>query len=193
MATRATKKTGAKKTTPKQGALEPLEYDPLNPGLTVLHRAGIAGLILQIKAMEELKKQTASEEEKAKYVIPEWSFINDGRGIAISFTKESFYSLMRERYAAGFVKRSVSKDAHKRRQKKPTRQIYDSATERERFFYLEPRPSIRHFEIFKAHSDWQEHARDAAWQSYYCIYKTQLAFKIPKPVGVEKDSPKFAA
>lgn len=193
MATRTTRKTDAKKITPKQSVLEPLEYDPLNSGLTVLHRAGIAGLLLQIKAMEELKQQATSEEEKAKYVIPEWSFINGGRGIAVSFTKESFYSLMRERYASDMVKRSVSKDAHKRRQKKPTRQIYDNATERERFFYVEPRPSLRHFEVFKAHSDWQEHTRDAAWQSYYCIYKTQLAFKIPKPIGVEKGSPKFAA
>ncbi|MEK6324416.1 MAG: hypothetical protein AABN33_22480 [Acidobacteriota bacterium] len=194
MAKQATKRSSAKKTAPKQDALEPLEleYDPLNSGLTVLHRAGIAGLILQIKAMGELKHQ-ASEEEKGKYLIPEWRFINDGRGIAISFTKESFYSLMRERYAADLVKRSVGKETHKRRQKKSKRYIYDSATERERFFYLEPRPSLRHFELFKAHSDWQEHARDATWQSYYCIYKTQLAFKIPKPKGVEKDSPKFAA
>ena len=177
MAARKPKKEKAKEIQPKKEILEPLEFDPLNPELSVLHRAGIAGLLLQIRSMEKLKKQS-SEEEGGKLAIPGCSLLEDGRRIRVELTKDSFYSLMKERYRAVPVKRTVSKETHKRRQQKAKRFVFTSAAVGERYEYLEPRPSLTHFELFEAHSCWQEHARDAAWQSYYCIYKTQLAFKL---------------
>ena len=82
----------------------PLVYDPLNPSLTVLHRAGIAGLYLQIKAMEKLRED-ADDNQKENYIIPEHYLSEDGRILTVNLTEESFHSLMRERYQGKMVKR----------------------------------------------------------------------------------------
>jgi len=177
MTMRKTKKTTTNKPVP-----DPIEYDPLNPELTVLHRAGIAGLLLQIKTMEN-----APEEDKKDFVIPQYEPIYDGRGIRIEFTKESFYSLMRELYRGELVRRVVGKVSHERRQKKlqqkEQRYVYESALGNEKFAYLEPRPLLRHFEVFKSDEAWQDHARNAMWNSYYCIPRSQLVFQLPSEGG----------
>ena len=51
----------------------PLVYDPLNPSLTVLHRAGIAGLYLQIKAMEKLRED-ADDNQKENYIMKKLNY-----------------------------------------------------------------------------------------------------------------------
>src|SRR5215210_5178261 len=112
MAKRKTDKETTNKTT-----LEPIEYDTLKPGLTVLHRAGIAGLLLHLKTMEIMREE-APDDEKQKFVIPDYQLIHDGRGLRIEFIKESFYSLMRERYRGTLTRRLFGKETHKRRQKK---------------------------------------------------------------------------
>ena len=55
---------------------KPLVYDPLNPRYGVQHRAGIAGLWLQIEAMRLLREEMSTDEEKAKYIIPDLSLIH---------------------------------------------------------------------------------------------------------------------
>ncbi len=181
MATRTAKKASSKKATPKRTTLEPIEYDPLNSEFTMLHRAGMAGLLLQIETMRKLR-ESMSEEEKQQYKIPACEPIHDGRGIVVTFTEESFHSLMQERYRGVLVRRVVGKENHKLRQKpkaKPKRYIYEDSPEHEKFSYLDPRPLLQYFEEFKAPLHWQEHTRDAIWKSYYCIYNNQLIFKLP--------------
>src|SRR5438874_8658295 len=78
--------------------LDPIEYDPMRPDYTVQHRAGIAGLLLQLQAMEILREQAQSDEEKARYVVPEYELTRDRRALRVHFTKASFDSVMRERY-----------------------------------------------------------------------------------------------
>jgi CRISPR-associated protein Cmx8 len=176
-----TKEKKDKKST-NQTVLEPIEYDPLKPGLTALHRAGIAGLFLHLKTMEILQEE-APDKEKQKFVIPSYQLIHDGRGLRIEFTKESFYSLMRERYRGTLTRRLFGNETHKRRQKKlaeaKQRYVYDEASEEGRPAYFDARPLLQHFDVFKAHEQWKEHTRDAMWHSYYCIYRNQIIFKLP--------------
>jgi CRISPR-associated protein Cmx8 len=192
MVTRKSKKTAATETVP-----DPIEYDPLNPELTVLHRAGIAGLLLQIRTMER-----ASEEDKEDFVIPQYEPIHDGRGIRIKFTKESFHSLMRERYQAVFIEKVSGKERDKpSKEEKDQQEAENNVVEAEegkktkkklptpkryickwprvegRFVYYDLFPLLRSFEVFEANEIWQQHARDAMWKSYYSIYKTQGVFK----------------
>jgi CRISPR-associated protein Cmx8 len=180
-----------------QTALEPIRYDPLNPELTTLHRAGIAGLLLQIKAMEVLREE-ASESEKWKHIIPEYEPIHGGRGITITFDKASFYSLMRERYRGIRVESGVEykerdkpkkeetdlldQRSEKGKTKKlppPKRYVCKWPHEEGKFVYLDPKPRLQHFEVFKANEDWQKHTREAAWRSYFCVPRTRLIFKLP--------------
>jgi hypothetical protein len=70
-----------------------LVYDPLNPSLSVQHRAGIAGLYLQIKAMEKLRENALTEQERDRYVIPEYELREDDRVLALDLTEVSFKSL----------------------------------------------------------------------------------------------------
>lgn len=198
MSTKRTRKNNE----PRALLLPAIEYDPFMPGLSVLHRAGIAGLVLQIEAMKTLK-EAMSAAEAAIYIIPKYEWLYDGRGIRISFSRESFYSLMRERYRGDLFERS-SKTERKAKEEKPDeiqldanpedgtpgkpkrkkgpqlpRYVCKWPREEGRFVYLDPRPVLSYFEAFKTHEDWQNHTRDAAWNSYYCIYRSRLVFKLP--------------
>jgi len=162
-------------------SLPPIEYDPFMPGLSVLHRAGIAGLLFQIETMKKLRQEMPGR-EAMEITIPNCESIHDGRGIRLTFTEEGFYSLMRERYRGVLVTRIVAEANHKLRQgpkKKPKRYIFVGESDKGRFEYLDPRPLLRGFEVFKSHESWQEHARDAIWNSYYCIPNNRLIYKLP--------------
>jgi len=165
---------------PRAPTLPPIEYDPLAPGLTVLHRAGIAGLLLQIETLRTLNSQNAHN-GSVHYQIPECEPIFNGRGIQVTFSEESFYYLMRERYRGLLVKRIVGALNHKLRQapkKKPKRYLFKRQISKAQFEYLDPRPLLQSFEVFKSHEAWQEHTRDAIWSSYYCIHNNRLMYKL---------------
>jgi len=154
---------------------KPLVYDPLNPRYGVQHRAGIAGLWLQIEAMRLLREEMSTDEEKAKYIIPDCELTDDGRVLEISFTKESFFSLMRERYRGTWVERETSK------KNKDGRLVREWKTEtgEKRFLYEELRPLFDYFRVFKAPEAWQAHTRDRTWDSYYSSPPTRVSsFKI---------------
>jgi len=152
-----------------------LVYDPLNPRYGVQHRAGIAGLWLQIEAMRLLREEMSTDEEKEKYVIPDCWLTNEGRALEISFTKESFFSLMRERYRGTWIERETSK------KNKDGRLVREWKTEKgeKRFSYEELRPLLDYFRVFKAPEAWQAHTRDKTWDSYYSSPPTRISsFKI---------------
>jgi CRISPR-associated protein Cmx8 len=158
----------------------PIDYDPFDHGLTVLHRAGIAGLYLQIRSLEILREEMS--EAGAAPAVPQYDLIHEGRGIRVVFTRATFYSLMRERYRGTLVDRIVGKQLHKARQKpkkKTKRFEFVKEIDPEKFLYRDPKPLLRYFELFKAHKDWQAHAASACFGSYYSIPLTQPIFKLP--------------
>jgi CRISPR-associated protein Cmx8 len=158
--------------------LEPMEFDPLRPDYTAQHRAGIAGLLLQFQAMEILREQANTEEEKARYIIPEHTLTNNERSLWVKFTKESFDSVMRERYRGKFVQREYSKKMKEGNARKFIEKI-DIAKGKSIFKYEELRPSFEYFEAFSAPLAWQEQIRDSTWSSFFCIPTMQSAsFKI---------------
>jgi CRISPR-associated protein Cmx8 len=106
-------------------SLPSLEYDPLNPRYGVQHRAGMAGLYLQMEAMEWLRNNADTDQEKARYIVPEYSLTQDGRALKVSFTKESFFSLLRERYRGTWIEREFD-------QKKPERNKNDNKAKAKR-------------------------------------------------------------
>ena len=167
----------------------PLVYDPLNPSLTVLHRAGIAGLYLQIKAMEKLRED-ADDNQKENYIIPEHYLSEDGRILTVNLTEESFHSLMRERYQGKMVKRisTVKKNKAKKLSDvsealKCGETFYSVFIQKigdkgkEKFEYLVLRPAFNYFEVFNAPLAWQEHMQNSSWNSFLCIYQQQIFFK----------------
>jgi CRISPR-associated protein Cmx8 len=100
----------------KTTSFPPLEYDPLNPRYGVQHRAGIAGLYLQMEAMKWLR-DAADDEEKGRYIVPEYDLTQGGRVLKVTFTKESFFSLMRERYRGTWIERKFDKKKTERKTK----------------------------------------------------------------------------
>ncbi|XWK89468.1 MAG: type I-MYXAN CRISPR-associated protein Cmx8 [Phormidium sp.] len=187
----------SKKTTTKE--LAPLVYDPLDPSLTVFHRAGIAGLYLQIKAMEKLRED-AEDDKKDNYIIPDYELSEDGRILTIRLTEESFNSLMRERYQGTMVKKVVNLEKHKniKDKAKKLNEVSDNLEKgetfyrvfvqkieeqgKEKFEYLVLRPAFNYFKVFNAPLAWQEHIQNSAWNSFLCIYQQQVFFK-----GYKKD------
>src|SRR5436309_2819922 len=102
----------------KTTGFPPLEYDPLNPRYGVQHRAGIAGLYLQMEAMKWLRDNADTDQEKARYIVPEYDLTQGGRVLTVTFTEESFFSLMRERYRGTWIERPFDNEKKKRPQKK---------------------------------------------------------------------------
>lgn len=162
--------------------LEPIKFDPLRSDYTAQHRAGIAGLFLQIKAMEILREQSQTEEQKARFIIPEYKLTNDDRALWIHFSKDSFDSVMRERYRGKFVERIYGKKMKEGKTRKFLEKIdVGKGKSVFKFKYKELRPSFEYFEAFEAPEAWQEQIRDSTWSSYFCIPTMQPAsFKIEK-------------
>ena len=100
----------------KTASFPPLEYDALNPRYAVQHRAGIAGLYLQMEAMKWLR-DAANDEEKGRYIVPEYDLTQGGRVLTVTFTEESFFSLMRERYRGIWIERKFDKKKTERKTK----------------------------------------------------------------------------
>lgn len=170
---------------------KPLVYDPLNPRYGVQHRAGIAGMWLHIEAMRLLSEEMGTDEEKTKYVIPDCELTHGGRVLEISFTKESFFSLMRERYRGTWVERETK--TKKQKCKLPScRLVREWGNKGEkRFLYEELRPAFEYFRVFKAPETWQIHTRDKTWDSYYGSSRTREVFNIESSKSVDKKTGAF--
>jgi CRISPR-associated protein Cmx8 len=173
----------------------PLVYDSLDPSLTVLHRAGIAGLYVQIKAMEKLRED-ARDDQKDNYIIPNHKLSKDGRVLTINLTEESFHSLMRERYQGIMIdkkykdKKTSAKKLNKPINNKDKRLVSEALQngelfgrvfmkkDGEYFLYKERKPALNYFEVFNAPEIWQDHARSCSMSSFFCIPKNQEFFRI---------------
>jgi CRISPR-associated protein Cmx8 len=167
----------AKATKKDKEQLEPIEFDPMRPDYTVQHRAGIAGLLLQFQAMEILREQAQSDEEKARYVVPEYELTKDRRALRVLLTKASFDSVLRERYRGTPVIREY-RQKQTATSKKFVEKV-DLGSGRFVFKYEELRPAFDYFFAFSAPEAWQENIRDSAWDSYLSHPKMQSAmFKI---------------
>jgi len=157
------------------------DFDLLDPRLTVLHRAGLAGLLIQIEAMKKLKER-ASENDKPRFEVSDPEIQNEGRAIKFTFNEQSFQSLFRERYLAITVKLEPVKPKGKK-DRKDADQRSESAPEERTV------PRLRYFEAFGAKEAWQEHTRRAYYGSFFCIPPERLKFF---KVYQSEDSPKFA-
>jgi CRISPR-associated protein Cmx8 len=158
-----------------------LEYNPLDPQLTVLHRAGIAGLLLQVKAMEKVLPDDLTSEQRTQ-LVPEYGFKEDGYTLWIKINGSSFQALMRERYQGGMVRRIYRS---KKKESKP-RRVFIEKTADNKFVYEEMRPLLRYLETFRAPEAWQEHIRESYWNSFFCIPLSQPIFQIYQPTETAK-------
>lgn len=179
MASRGKKKRNAE---PEQTA-QPLilDFDMLDPRLTVLHRAGLAGLLIQIEAMKKLKER-ATEGDRARYEVSDPEIQSDGRKVKFTFSEQSFYSLFRERYLAVIVRSEATKPKG-RKSKKSSGQESESTSEERAV------PRLQYFEAFGAKEVWQNHTRRAYYGSFFCIPPEYRKFF---KVYQADDSPKFA-
>lgn len=153
--------------------LDPINYDPLRSDYNVQQRAGIAGLLLQLKAMESLRSEAHSEEDKAHYVIPKYGVSEDGRALSVHFNKASFDSMMRERYRGKWL-------THQYREKKlegKSRRRLDPFTTPDGnwFRYEEFFPRFEYFRVFEVPEAWQEHTRSAIWSTCHSSPRTRPA------------------
>ncbi|MGI8838425.1 MAG: type I-MYXAN CRISPR-associated protein Cmx8 [Pyrinomonadaceae bacterium] len=153
--------------------LDPINYDPLRSDYNTQHRAGIAGLLLQLKAMELLRDEAQSEEDRACYIIPKYGVSEDGRALWIHFTKASFDSLMRERYRGKWL-------THRYRDKKlegdSRRRLNPFTTPDGKWFrYEEFFPRFEYFRVFEVPEAWQEHTRSAIWNTCHSSPRTRPA------------------
>ncbi len=158
-----------------------LEYNPLDPQLTVLHRAGIAGLLLQVKVIEKGLADDLIDEQRAE-LLPEYGFKEDSHTFWIKFNEQNFHTLMRERYQGVMVERVYKA---KKKESKP-RRVFIEKTADNKFVYEEMRPLLRYLETFRAPEAWQEHVRESYWNSFFCIPLSQPIFQIYQPTEPAK-------
>lgn len=166
-----------------------LVYDPLDPSLSAQHRAGIAGLYLQIKAMEKLRENALSEQDRDRYIIPKYELREDDRVLAIDLTEVSFKSLMRERYRGEMVQRVYSEKKTVKRSGEDDKfqpRVFVGNTQDGKFEYKELRPALGYFEVFKSSEIWQKHVQDSCWRSFLCIPRTQALFQPNKDITKSK-------
>jgi CRISPR-associated protein Cmx8 len=143
--------------------LDSINYDPLRSDYNVQHRAGMAGLLLQLKAMELLRNEAQSEEDKARYIIPKYNLSENGRSIQIHFTKASFDSMMRERYSGKWITHQYR---DKKLEGKSRRRLDPFTTPDGKWFrYEEFFPRFEYFRVFEVPEAWQEHTRSAVWST----------------------------
>lgn len=150
-----------------------LVYDPLDPSLSIQHRAGIAGLYLQIKAMERLRENAITEQERNIYIIPNHELDNSERSLTVYLTKDSFNSLIRERYKGIMLVRTSGSKGKKQENGKFQSKVFIEKMDNGKFKNKELRPALNYFEAFLASEQWQEHVRDSCWNSFLCIHRTR--------------------
>jgi CRISPR-associated protein Cmx8 len=162
MSTRKKKQNGTGDP-PGQTESRRITYDPIEPQYNALHRAGIAGLALQIKAME-----------KANAAVPpkvEW--IENGRAIEVTLNLLDLRALLQERYLGAKVTR-VLQPKKNRKDQSNTANIEVKTT---------TYPRLRYLEVLGA-SDLekrQDHIRRMYYQSFFQIYQeNQRFFKAPE-------------
>ncbi len=160
---------------------KPIVYDPFNPKYGAQHRAGIAGLYLQIEAMKRLREEGMAEVEQAEYVIPDCELIDGGRRLKIHFTEESFFSLMRERYRGTWVrmKPGKKKKEGETRRLVSKKKLPGGKKEKIEYTYEELYPLFDYLRVFGAPEAWQQQTRQATWDCYYASPPTRgSSFKI---------------
>jgi CRISPR-associated protein Cmx8 len=145
-----------------------LDFDMLDPRLTVLHRAGLAGLLIQIEAMKKLTER-ATEDDKARYEVPDPEIQDGGRKVKFTFSEQTFHNLLRERYLAITVKSEKAKSKG-RKDKKSAGQESETASEERTL------PRLQYFEAFGAKEAWQNHTRSAYFDSFFCIYQQRVKY-----------------
>lgn len=149
-------------------SIPPLEYDPLDPSLNVLHRAGIAGLLLQIKAMDKLREQ-ATDEWKEFFPKIDWSYIGeDDRGIKINFDINTFRAIIRERYLG------ILKSGNVKEEKLSTDETDEPNKPKKKEKNVEP--YLSYLTALGAKEDLQTHVRGAYLGSFFQIYKERGGF-----------------
>jgi CRISPR-associated protein Cmx8 len=140
-----------------------ITYDPIEPQYNALHRAGMVGLALQIKAME--KGDTAPR--------PQVEWIAGGRGIALTLDLQGLRALLQERYLGVNV----------------TIEIWPRKTRKGKGSDAKPEvktrsvPRLRYLEVFGAHDleKRQKHLRFMYYQSFFQIPpENQRFFKAPE-------------
>ncbi|MGI9105910.1 MAG: hypothetical protein ACR2G4_06645 [Pyrinomonadaceae bacterium] len=162
-----------------------LEYDPLDPSLNVLHRAGIAGLLLQIKATEKLLKN-AAEDDKKLFPRVIWdsktneelaeenggeirvNYIENGRGMKIHFDYKAFCSILRERYL-GIPKSDEDKED------KDTKEVRDKSDET-KIKKKNVDPCLNYLSGLGASEESQIRVRRAYSDSFFSIYQERIGF-----------------
>jgi CRISPR-associated protein Cmx8 len=146
-------------------SIPPLEYDLLDPSLNVLHRAGIAGLVLQIKAIDILREQ-AIDESKVLFPKVDWSYIENGRGIKVNFNLNTFRAVLRERYL-GIPKLNVNEKTQ------PIDET-DKTDKSKKKNNVEP--SLYYLTTLGASEDLQMQTRRAYSDSFFSIYQERIGF-----------------
>jgi len=153
--------------------LDPINYDPLRSDYNVQQRAGIAGLLLQLKAMESLRSEAQSEADKALYIVPKYGVSEDGHALWIHFTKSSFDSMMRERYRGKWLFREYRE---KKKEGASRRRLDPFTTPDNKWFrYEEFFPRFEYFRVFEVPEAWQEHTRSAIWSTCHSSPTTRPA------------------
>ncbi|MFN2393797.1 MAG: hypothetical protein ABR566_17775, partial [Pyrinomonadaceae bacterium] len=144
--------------------IAPLEYDPLDPSFSALHRAGIAGLLLQIIATEKLREQVA-DDSKAIFRQVDWSYIEDGRGIKINFDIETFRSLLRERYLG------IPKSNGENEETQSTSETDKSNKKKQNV-----EPGLSYLEALGASEKFRLTVREGYRKSFFQIYQERIGF-----------------
>lgn len=143
--------------------LPPLRYDPLEASFNALHRAGMVGLALQIEAMRK-RNETLPEEDVTP--VPHLEWIEDGRGIEVTFTMQSFDAVLQERYLGETLVND--KPAKKKKGK--------AASDKQEVVKTVLIPRLRYLEVLGADQKLQKDIRSAYLGSFFSIYKERESF-----------------
>jgi len=170
MSTRKKKQNGTGE--PGQTESRRITYDPIEPQYNALHRAGMAGLALQIKAME---KANAA-------VRPKVEWIENGRAIEVTLNLLDLRALLQERYLGVKVTRELQpKKSRQGEASKAAPQVKTTTY-----------PRLRYFEVLGAAdlAKRQDHIRSMYYQSFFQIYQeNQRFFKAPENTRATSRNP----
>lgn len=162
MSTRKKKQNGTGDP-PGQTESRRITYDPIEPQYNALHRAGMAGLALQIKAME---KANAA-------VRPTVEWIENGRAIEVTLNLLDLRALLQERYLGVKVTRELQLKKNRNGQSNTANIEVKTTTY----------PRLRYLEVLGANDleKRQDHIRRMYYQSFFQIYQeNQRFFKAPE-------------